>query len=208
MKLEQDEDLSRMMLEDFSTWDVEDPDNRLSVERNRVSWVHADRTRLRYVAKDHGKETIGDFMHEFAVRISDAWTPGGVHTGLLRFWECRNDWGNRIWIYARKTVEDTDKWAIHFEQAKQKRGLWIFNGSHQFDMKSACYVRLDRHGELCRLRVYSDPTWTHLVEDSGDIIGAKDRYRYLRICFSGIRERYNRSNWSTGYIENLQVTQK
>lgn len=99
-------------------WFREDIDGSIIVHGNKVRWVKADRSSMRY----SGKETrvIDDFHHRFIVCIEEGYVEDELNRGLLRFWELRCDWDNRIWIYARKI---TDGWTIHFEQRYLGRDL-------------------------------------------------------------------------------------
>ena len=115
--------MAMIITEDFSSWVAEDSDNRLSVGKNKVQWNHADRTKVRYISNDLGRGSIADFEHTFDVRMSEAFAASKDHRGLLRFWECRNDWDNRIWIYARVYTDFINKWTIHFEQKNDNNDL-------------------------------------------------------------------------------------
>lgn len=190
--------------EDFSEWEGEDSDSKLTVVGNRVEWNHADRTRVRFVSKNCGRETIGDFDHAFDVNITGAFAASKDHRGLLRFWECRNDWQSRIWSYAKRESEGADKWTIHFEQRNDDVGLWVFNGTHLFDFNATYYVKITRAAMMCRLQVYSDSSHVHLLEDSAGIQGVDKRYQYVWVCSTLCTPR-NQENWSTGYIENLRM---
>ena len=196
--------MSGWIPEDFSTWEVEDSDDKLSVGGNRVEWNHADRTRVRFVSKNCGREDIGDFDHAFDVNITAAFAASKEHRGLLRFWECRNDWENRIWSYAKGDIDSADKWTIHFEQRNDDIGLWVFNGTRLFGLNTTYYVRVTRTATTCRLRVYADSSHAQLLEDSMGIQGVDKRYQYIWVC-STLRTPKNHENWSTGYIESLRM---
>ena len=75
-------------------WFQEDPDGSISVQGDRVSWVKADRSAVRYV----GRETrvTDDFHHRFIVCMEEGHVEDELNRGLLRLWELRCDWGNRI----------------------------------------------------------------------------------------------------------------
>ena len=190
--------------EDFSSWEIEDSDNRLSVDKNKIAWNNADRTKVRYISIDLGHAKIVDFDHRFDVRLFESFTVSKAHRGLLRFWECRNDWENRIWIFARQDMDNKDKWTIHFEQKSDDNNLWAFESTYRFNLMATYYVKVIRRGNDCRLRVYSDPLHTYLLEDSKDIQGANESYQYIWIC-STLCTKKNQANWSSGLIENFRI---
>ena len=143
--------------EDFSAWEMEDADSRLSVGKNRIEWKQADRTKVRFVSKDLGPAEIVDFDHRFVVCLFDSFTVSEKHRGLLRFWECRNDWEDRIWVFARQDLDNKKKWTIHFEQKSNDKDLWAFESTYRFSLATTYHVAVTRRGNDCRLKVYSDP---------------------------------------------------
>ncbi len=193
--------------EDFSSWEVEDSDNRLRVDKNKVEWNHADRTKVRYISMDLGHAEIFDFDHSFDVCLLESFTVSKAHRGLLRFWECRKDWENRIWIFARQDMDKKDKWTIHLEQKSNDNDLWAFESTFRFNLMTTYYVMVARRGNACRLRVYSDLLHTHLLEDSEDIQGVNETYQYVWIC-STLCTKKNQANCSSGFIENFQIKPK
>ena len=110
--------------QDFGTWTIEDPDGRLIVSPRRVLWTHVDRTLFRQVRLELTEGGIADFRHRLGVRISEAQAVSAEHCGLLRLWECRNDWADRIWVYARHDLESPNNWTVHFEQVDGKAPAW------------------------------------------------------------------------------------
>jgi hypothetical protein len=65
-------------------------------------------------------------------------------------------------------------------------------------------VEVQRTGDLHRLRVLDEETDAVYV-DTGEIQGLKRPFRWIRFA-STIVSRRNNGNWSTGYIENIQIT--
>ena len=183
----------------LNEWFQEDPDGSLSVHGDRVSWVKADRSAVRYV----GKETrvTDDFHHRFIVCMKEGYVEDELNRGLLRLWELRRDWDNRVWIYAR---EAADGWTIHYEQRYLGRDLWVFHGAEPLSWGHRYVVELDRDGDRHRLRVLSEDGETVCV-DTGRIMGVNQSFAWLWIA-STIKSRRNNGNWSTGYIESLTMT--
>ncbi len=183
----------------LNEWFQEDPDGSLSVHGDRVSWVKADRSAVRYV----GKETrvTDDFHHRFIVCMEEGYVEDELNRGLLRLWELRRDWDNRVWIYARKTSEG---WTIHYEQRYQGRDLWVFHSAKPLSWGQRYVVELDRDGDRHRLRVLSEDSEKVCV-DTGWIMGVNQSFAWLWIA-STIKSRRNNGNWSTGYIESLTMT--
>jgi hypothetical protein len=180
-------------------WFREDIDGSIIVHGNKVRWVKADRSSMRYI----GKETrvIDDFHHRFIVCIEEGYVEDELNRGLLRFWELRCDWDNRIWIYARKI---TDGWTIHFEQRYLGRDLWAFHGDEPLFWGQRYVVELDRVRDQYQLRMLSEDSKIAYV-DTGGIRGINQSFNWLWIA-STIKSRRNNGNWSTGYIEKLKMT--
>ena len=184
---------------DLGEWFREDPDGSISIHGDRVSWVKADRSAVRYV----GRETrvTDEFHHRFIVCMEEGYVEDELNRGLLRLWELRCDWDNRIWIYARKTA---DGWTIHYEQRYRGQDLWAFHGAEPLSWGQRVVVELDRVGDRHRLRVQSEDGEAVCV-DTGGIEGVNQPFDWLWIA-STIRSRRNNGNWSTGYIESLTMT--
>jgi len=191
-----------MGIEYLSSWEVEDSDGCLDISARRVSWIRADRTRVRYISKDMG--VVGDFRHVFDAIISEAFTESAQHRGLIRLWELRKDWESRIWMYARQQADRTKMWTVHLEQREGGDDLWAFHGSHDLEIGVRHRLEVSRIGGLCALRVYSGPSNCEPLEKSGWIGGVDTKYERLWLS-STIRSRRNKGNWSTGYIENLII---
>ena len=196
--------MSEPIVEDFAHWNVDDPDDRLSVYRNTVKWNHADRTKIRYVSKNLGRGNIANFEHTFDIRILEAFVVSKDHRGLLRFWECRNDWDNRIWISAWVNADSVDKWTMQFQQQDGENDHWISSGAYRFDLNVTYYVRITRKGKYCRVKVYSDPSNSILLEDILRVGETDKRYQYIWMC-STLCALKNQENWSSGSVENLRI---
>jgi len=183
---------------DLTDWSREDPDGTLTVHSGRVSWMKADRTALRYIGTE--AKIADDFRHRFVACIEEGHVEDELNRGLLRLWELRRDWKNRIWIYARKTASG---WTIHFEQRHQGQNLWAFHGEELFSWERRYVVELDRIGDRHGLRVLGEECGTVHV-DAGAIEGVNQQFDRIWIA-STIKSRRNNGNWSTGYIENLEM---
>ena len=183
---------------DLGEWTLEDSDRSLTVHGGRVSWVKADRSAVRYI----GREARVDdgFHHSFTVCIDEGHVEDELNRGLLRLWELRRDWENRVWIYARKTASG---WTIHFEERHRGRDLWAFHGEEPLAWGRRYTVRLERNRGMYRLRVLDEGTGT-LHTDTGEIRGVNQPFQGIWIA-STIKSRRNNGNWSTGYIENLMM---
>ena len=189
---------------DFQTWTVDDPDGRLVIGGTIVLWSHADRTLFRQVRLEVAEASIADFRHRLEVQVSAAYAVSAEHCGLLRLWECRNNWVSRMWIYARHDVECTNSWTIHFEQKDESYGEWKWHGRVRLDLGSTYSVALNRTNRYCRLQVSAPDSLEESLEDSGNIRCADTPYREVWVC-STLRTPYNNGNWSSGFIENLYL---
>jgi hypothetical protein len=185
---------------DFTEWFLEDTDGSLTVNKNRVSWVKADRSTVRCVGSNI--EVTDDFHHQFTVCIQDGYVEDELNVGLIRLWELRQDWENRIWIYARKT---SDGWTIHFEQRYRGCDLWAIHGEERFAWGRRYSIKLDREGDQYRLRMVDEET-DALLTDFKELRGINQPFQQIWIA-STKKSRRNRGNWSTGYIENLVMSQ-
>jgi hypothetical protein len=189
---------------DFQMWAVDDPDGKLVVSANNILWSHADRTIFRQVRLEVAEDSIADFRHRLEVQISAAHAVSAEHSGLLRLWECRNNWANRMWIYARNDVDRMNSWTIHFEQKDESYGEWKWHGRVCLDLGSTYSVVLHRTNKYCRLQVSQPESLKKSIEDSGNIRCADTPYREVWVC-STLRTPYNKGNWSSGFIENLYL---
>jgi hypothetical protein len=158
--------------------------------------VKADRSALRYLGREI--RVADDFHHRFIVCMEEGYVEDELNRGLLRLWELRRDWDNRVWIYARKTV---DGWTIHHEQRHRGRDLWAIHGAEPLSWGQRYAVELDRVGDGHRLRVLSENNEDVSV-DTGMIQGVNQPFDLIWIA-STIKSRRNNGNWSTGYIEDL-----
>lgn len=189
---------------DFGTWTVKDPDGRLTVSTRRVSWTHADRMLHRQVRLELTEGGVADFRHCLGVRISEAQAVSPEHCGLLRLWECRNDWAGRIWVYARHDVGSPDNWTVHFEQVDGKAPAWEWHGSSRLALGVTYRIAIERKDTHCRLIVSSPRSVDELLEDSRQLRCAATTYREIWVC-STLRTPFNKENWSSGFIEDLYV---
>ena len=182
----------------FADWSIQDHEGCLSIEGDRVSWLNADRTAVRYIGKQ--VEVPGDFIHSFVVCFLDGEVEDEQNRGFIRLWEVRNDWENRIWVYARK---NGDGWTIYFEQLSRKDKVFAFQGSTRLLFKDHYSVKVSRVESDYRLVVQDQDGM--IMEDSGVVEGVSQSYGYVWLA-STIKSRRNNGNWSTGYIENLTLS--
>lgn len=184
-------------MSDFSDWIIQDPDNIISIEGNRIYWDKADRTKVRYVGKKLSVK--GDFSHSFVVSFQDGEVEDEKNRGFIRLWEIRNDWENRTWLYARKNGAG---WRIYFEQLDNKDKIFEYGGKQVFPFGVRFEVKVSRINELHMLRVINQDDLTS--EDSNNLVGMEKDYEYLWLA-STIKSRRNNYNWSSGYIENFTI---
>lgn len=180
-------------------WVLEDPDGSMSVQGGRVSWVRADRGSVRYAGME--MRVADDFHHRFIVCIEEGHVEDELNRGLIRLWELRRDWDDRIWIYARKAAGG---WTIHQEQRRRGRDLWAFHGAEPLSWGRRYAVELYRRGDMHRLRVLGEGGEAVFV-DTGEVEGVSQSFDWIWVA-STIRARRNRGNWSTGYMEGLTMT--
>ena len=166
------------------------------MEGSRLVWERADRTRVRY-AEAHTRVEEG-FRHRFTACIEEGWVEDELNRGLIRLWELRRDWGNRVWVYARWEGEG---WSIHMEEAHRGVGLWEFHGGRVFPWGAAVVVEVERGEGGYRLdaRVEGGPE-----EGVGWLEGSGQGFDRVWMA-STIKSRRNNHNWSTGYVEALEA---
>jgi hypothetical protein len=186
-------------LSTLGEWSLEDPDGSIRVHGDRVSWVKADRSALRYVGTK--TRVAEDFRHRFIVCMEEGYVEDDLNRGLLRLWELRHDWDNRVWVYARKTHRG---WTVHYEQRDDAQDLWAYHGAKPLPWGQRFIVELERAGEEYRLRVLREDEAAAQV-DTGWIRGVSQTFNRLWLA-STIKARRNNGNWSTGYIENLTTS--
>jgi hypothetical protein len=184
-------------MRDFTDWNFQDHDGCFSITTDRISWHKVDRTIVRYI--ENQLEVLSDFTHTFDVCIKEGEVEDELNRGFIRLWEIRNDWENRTWIYIRKKG---NRWTIHFEQLDQKKKLIEFHGSNRHQFNSRYSIEITRIGEVFRLKVRDE--FGSIIEDSKEKKGKPKSYSNIWLA-STIKSRRNNGNWSSGYIENLQI---
>jgi hypothetical protein len=100
-------------------------------------------------------------------------------------------------------MEPDDEWTMHLEHKSGDKDLWAFESTYRFSLNTPYYVSTIRVGNDYRLKVYSDSNYSNLLEDSENIQGASDRYRYIWLS-STLNTKKNQGNRSSGYIQNFQ----
>lgn len=191
-------------MEDFITWNKFDPEGKYTVTSNRVEWDHVDRTAWIRVFKDFGEDYIENFECKFAVNFSSI--EAGVSTNrlIIHLLSVMNDIANQISVYAHQFGDTDNKWRIVFFQRKERNNVFVFIGNIEFTTNKLYYIKVTRMDNICRVIVYDDVDEMIILEDSGDKTGIIDKYRYVAVA-RGIDNPVDREDWSSGYIENLEI---
>ena len=94
-----------------------------------------------------------------------------------------------------------DEWTMHLEHKNNNEDLWAYESTYRFNLNTTYYVNATRAGNDYRLRVYSDPGYNNLLEDSKNIKGAKDRY----VPLPTVTLTLLRQQWETHYSVKLII---
>ncbi len=180
----------------FSDWTISDQDSVLSKDEHRVSWLRADRTAVRYVGTN--LRTKDDFSHSFTVNIEEGEVEDELNRGFIRLWELRNDWKNRVWIYARK---DGEGWTVHYEQLEKGRLIFEVHGTYVFSFNKPYSITLCRSDTVYKITVKDENTVLEIYEETS----IPETYDHIWLA-STIKSKRNNGNWSTGYIESLKIS--
>ena len=179
-------------------WKIDAQDGSITIRDKQIHWVHTDRNQVRCVSNE--KMIKGDFTHSFVVCLKEGYIEDQKNRGLIRLWEIRNDWDNRVWVYVRLTMNG---WTIHSEQRNMTKDIWAYHGNHVFPFGDRFIVKMMRDNECYRLQVIEEQT-KMVLEDSKWINGINTTFNWIWLV-SSIRSRRNNDNWSTGYIENFCI---
>ena len=191
---------------DFTEWMRKDPENKFIVIPEKVSWTHVDRTIPIEVIKDYSENFFKDFEHSFSVQLTEIENKGPVRRHMITLWKMWDRGGNVLSVYAAQVKDSNDKWNIVFFQRKNGKNLWVYSGTYQYDINKKYFFIVNRIAENCRIIVFEDDERALKIEDSGFKAGVADYYRFLSVA-AGINVNVDREDWSSGSIENLQITE-
>ena len=190
---------------DFTDWIRRDPEKKFSISPEKVSWNHVDRTISIEVFKDYNENLFEDFEHSFSAQLTEINNINPATRHMITLWGIWNKGGNRLGVYAAQVKDSNHKWKIVFFQRKNGKNLWVYFGRYQYDINKKYFFTIERKAENCRIIVCEDDERSLKVEDSGFNVGVADYYRFLSVA-GGINVNVDSEDWSSGSIENLQIT--
>jgi len=198
-----------MAVQDFTGWvpGELDPESRITVIPNKVSWVDMPWDELCYHVDDKGANYFsGSFIHDFTVNMS------AVNYGYAIHWGLSNSLGT--W----KDILDADGdelMVMTGQTSGPLNRLWIFENYGGVDQQiglainvaTTYYIRIIRNetiGTYGRLRVevYSDSARTALVTSGNLTLHKKTDFRYLYACQN---RGYAGTGKQSGYSEDLDI---
>jgi len=193
---------------DLTKFTEYDPNNDLTVSKERVTWDTLNRSQDAGLERDYGAGHFGDFVHEFDVYFSSIEAGDLNNRVVIILWYLSvNPWPSStdiLRLYARQKGDLDNRFELVFFQRTGGVNDWVYSGTVTYYTGNVYYFRVERSGSSCRLRVYSDPERTNLLEDSGSITGLTTAYRYL--CLSSVRAwAKDPYDWSSGYLEYLNI---
>jgi len=189
---------------DFTEWIINDPEKKIVVIPEKVSWNHVDRTISIAVTKDYTENYFEDFEHSFSAQVTEIDNKGPVRRHMITLWKMWDRGGNVLSVYAAQVKDSNDKWNIVFFQRKNGKNLWVYSGSYPYDINKKYFFTIERKAENCRIIVCEDNERELKIEDSGFKAGVADKYRFLSVA-AGINVTVDSEDWSSGSIENLQI---
>lgn len=191
---------------DFTEWISNDPGKKFIISPEQVSWNHVDRTLSIEVFKDYTENHFKDFAHIFSAQLNEIDNKSPTNRHIITLWEMGNRDGNSLIIYANQVRDSKYKWTIVFHQRKNGKNVWVYVGTHQYDIDKKYFFTVIRNTENCRIIVCEDVERANRIEDSGFKVGVADPYRFLSVAV-GINVNVDREDWSSGSIENLKTEQ-
>jgi len=190
----------------FTKWLINDPEQKYLISPEKVSWNHVDRTIPITVHKDYTENHFKDFAHTFSAQINKIDNKGPVRRHMITLWKMWNRGGNVLSVYAAQVKDSNDNWNIIFFQRVNGKNLWVYSGTHQYDINKKYFFTVIRNAENCRVVVCEDIERANIIEDSGFKVGVTDHYRFLSVA-AGVNVKVDRDDWSSGSIENLKTKQ-
>ena len=191
---------------DFTEWISKDPENKFVISPEQVSWSHVDRTISIEVFKDYIENHFKDFAHTFSAQINEIDNKSPTNRHIITLWEMGNRDGNSLIVYANQVRDSNYKWTIVFHQRKNGKNVWVYVGTHPYDINKKYFFTVIRTAENCRIVVCEDVERANRIEDSGFKVGVAEPYRFLSVA-AGINVNVDREDWSSGSIENLKTEQ-
>jgi len=187
-----------MAYEDFTTYNVVDPNSRLTILQNKITWAALTMDDNVYVYKDFGVDHFaGDFEFLFEAyydSLADTW--GDVCFGGLA-----NIIGNAVDVY---NVEEGMWLEFNWDR------LWLYSaplgGWTNFEClrDTLYYITVSRVSTIITAKVYADAARTNLL---ATLIREEESipYRYLYGVQSAL---WGGTDAGYGYIQNLDIQEE
>ena len=186
-----------------------DPNTRLTIISNKVTWIGFTRNEIAYFCSDRGLDHFaGDFEFLFTLNITDR---GSGDNGLVNFLTLANDLGTFIPLMnASKSMFSIASYATTNPLVLMEidGGVYYQDAGQPLTPGTTYYLKLKRveadgtYGTLY-LYLYSDSARTDLLDTlSIALHSSKKDFRYL-YAVQGFND--GNSNYQNGYIENLDL---
>ena len=206
-----------MAIQDFSTYNIVDPNGRFAITPSRITWTRLRRNESAYIYKDFGVDFFnGYFMLEFEISYENDWNIGTLETVWAPM--LANIVGNIQTVVGAtgdaQGVCHQDGGALPPAGSPNPKVLEIDGGVEWLPpygsvpaFNTIYYFRLTRDETigafgLLLLEVFTDAARTILAVGSGSITlhtSMKD-FRYL---FPVMSRSIAQNFWSSGFIQNL-----
>jgi DNA repair exonuclease SbcCD nuclease subunit len=197
---------------DFNDFIEIDPDYRISIPYpNRVNWNQMNRSLERMLFKRYEEEDFKHFIHHLDFRLENFTTGTGGNRLIIAIWKiAQTERGSPEWnfthLYAEQVGGQTTVYQTVFNQRVNGENTFVHIGPEILVPNQTYYATIIRYGEYIELEVYSDPERTYSLYSSG-IRNLRDE-SYDHLIVSHVREYdHDKDNWSTGYIENLRISE-
>jgi hypothetical protein len=197
------------LTQDFSDYMEYDSDDRISVDKSRISWQLMDRSRSRRVVNKFEEESIRDFTYLLDFRLEEI-DPGDLDDRIiLEFWSLsdkddRDEYTDYIFLAAQQNGINPNKYNIVFIQKDKTELIFSYIQTEFLYAEVTYYAKITRSDNLCHLQIYSDPERNEIILDTGILVGSDAKYTYLALA----RTEHHTGDFfdkSSGYVENLRI---
>lgn len=184
----------------FKKWDRIDPDKRLSILNDDISWSNVKRSHITSLSLIKQKKNYDDFTHSFYFIINDIKNYSNSNRLLLTLWKLKKSEGNVLSVYVDKYKGSNSKYRLVFYQREDGENVFV-SVSGELNVLYRYNVTIIKKENRLNVKLF----WEEgKVFDSGEMIGVNHTYNEIILAQShGFSVEPNCE--SSGKIYNLNL---